>query len=103
MLTTNDGTTNLNQPLGTGDSIINANATTHIGASKTLAELNVGPGATVTLGSPIPAPIPDDLSLDALTSGSQQSVPEPSALALLCFAASLIGFRPRRRMQRSPS
>lgn len=94
VLTTEDGTTNLSQPLGTGDSIINANATTHIGASQNLDELNIGPGAVVTLGSPIPSPLPDDTS---------QRVPEPTAISLLCFAAGWLGLRPRRRGRHSPA
>ncbi len=103
VLTTNGGTTNLNTPLGTGESIINANATTHIGASQTLAELNIGPVAVVTLGSPIPSPAPigedwSDPSLDSLAADSPQAVPEPTAMGLLCFATGLLGLRPRRRM-----
>ena len=103
VLTTNDGTTNLNQPLGTGDSIINANATTNIGASQNLAELNIGPGATVTLGSPIPSPLPEGNdwnapSLDSLSAESPQTVPEPTAIGLLCSVLAVMGFGRRRRM-----
>ena len=50
-LTTNGGTTNLDDILGTGASTLNANATTNISVSQTLAALNIGAGAVVTLES----------------------------------------------------
>ncbi|MEO7319033.1 MAG: autotransporter-associated beta strand repeat-containing protein [Chthoniobacteraceae bacterium] len=88
VLTTSDGTTNLKSALGTGASIVNANATTNFGVSQTLAELNIGDGAVVTLDSALMSPSP------ALAE-SVQAVPEPGALALLLAGA--LGLFGRRR------
>jgi hypothetical protein len=104
VLTTNDGTTNLNAPLGTGRSIINANAVTNIGASQTLEELNIGPGAVVTLTA-TSSPFSDgDLwnsaPRDFKVGDSMPVVPEPSTLALLFSGIALLARRPARRSAR---
>ena len=88
-LTTSAGTTNVNSMLGTGFSILNANAKTNIGADQALGELNIGDGAVVTLGAAAPAAAPF------------QTVPEPCALSLLAIGlAALIG-RPGRGVRSS--
>ena len=89
-LTTNGGVTNLNSPLGTGGSTINANATTHINASQTLAALNIADGVEVTFGSGLP-----------FVGGPEKFgaavVPEPaSATLLLGGLAALLGVRRRK-------
>ena len=83
-LTTSAGTTNVNSMLGTGFSIVNANATTNFGVSQTLAELNIGTGAIVTLGSAAPAP-------------ALAAVPEPGTCGLL--VAGLLHLIARRHRQ----
>lgn len=84
-LTASAGTTVVDSALGTGGSTINAFAGAHviIRTSQTLAELNIGPGSTVTFTSAIPAP------------GIGHAVPEPGSLALLLLGA--LGFSGRRR------
>ncbi len=103
VLTTNEGTTNLNSALGTGASTLNANATTNISVSQTLAALNIGDGAVVALSNP-PPPAPafaagDDIfgqTGEDFAVSATQAVPEPGAAALLLSAlAMLVG--PRRR------
>ena len=103
MLTTNEGATNLNSALGTGASTLNANATTNISVSQTLAALNIGDGAVVALTNP-PPPAPafaagNDIfgqTGEDLAASATQAVPEPGAAALLLSAlAMLVG--PRRR------
>ena len=84
ILTTSGGATNLETTLGTGFSILNANATTNLGVSQTLEELNIGDGATVTLGAAAPAPL------------AAIAVPEPGSLALV-FAGMLGMFARRKR------
>jgi fibronectin-binding autotransporter adhesin len=84
-LTASAGTTVVDSALGTGGSTINAFAGAHviIRTSQTLAELNIGPGSTVTFTSAIPAP------------GIGHAVPEPGSLALLLLGA--LGFSGCRR------
>ncbi len=82
-LTTSAGTTNLETELGSGTSILNANAETNITVDQILEELNIGPGATVTLGAAAPAP------------AFAQAVPEPGSFALLLLGA--LGLAARRR------
>ncbi len=82
-LTTTAGTTNLDNALGTGTSTLNANATTNISVSETLAALNIG---TVPFAPP-----------EAGLGGGKASavVPEPAAFGLLMVGA--LGILARRR------
>ena len=103
-LNTQGGRTDLNNTLGTGTSILNANAQTNITVSVTLGALNIGAGAVVTLGNP-PPPAPalagdalaDGFSEvgDALAGAPVQGVPEPGSAALLLAGA--LGLLSRRR------
>jgi autotransporter-associated beta strand protein len=97
-LTTSAGTTNVGSPVGTGNSTINANATTNIGASRTLTALNIGAGARVTLGAPAPAAWEELALADlGLGGGGVQAVPEPGAVSLLLLGALVLIGRRRRR------
>ena len=90
-LTTSAGTTNLQSALGTGNSILNANATTNITVSQTLAALNIGNGAVVTFGTgaaSFSASDGDGATLAAV-------VPEPGAVSLLVIGS--LGLLWRRR------
>ena len=106
-LNTQGGRTDLNNTLGTGTSVINADAQTNITVSQTLGALNIGLGAVVNFGSPAPpAPafagegfagdLPDfDNAAPADLAGAPvQGVPEPGSAALLLTAA--LGFLARR-------
>ena len=55
-LTTSGGTTNVKSAIGTGFSIVNANAAINFGADQTLEELNIGDGAVVALDAALPSP-----------------------------------------------
>jgi len=82
------------------NSIINADATAYFDASQTLAELNIGDSAIVTLlQAPGPSPLPDfdgDLAASGLAADSFEAVPEPETIALL--GAGIVGLlRSRRR------
>jgi autotransporter-associated beta strand protein len=90
-LNANGGTTAINSALGTGTSTVNANAAVQFGGSQTLAALNIGNGAVVTLGA---APAPAGA---AAFGGSTEIsiVPEPGALSLL--ALGVVGVLARRR------
>jgi autotransporter-associated beta strand protein len=94
-LTTSGGTTNVNSALGTGTSTLNANATTNIGASQTLAALNIGAGAVVTFGDG-----PFAFGFDEAFAGSPAAgavVPEPGSLGLLLVGVlSTLARRPKR-------
>ena len=91
-LTTEAGRTDLASTLGTGASTINANAETNIGVSQTLAVLNIGDGAVVTLSNPLPqAPAFD--GADLFDSNSAQAVPEPGSIALLLLGGALLARR----------
>ena len=73
----NTGRLDVTGALGTGGVTLNANTgATNIGASETLAALNIGNGATVTLGAVMASPAPG------------LPVPEPEA-ALLFFLGAL--------------
>ena len=83
-LTTSAGTTNVNSALGTGTSVVNANATTNFSVSQTLGALNSG---TMPL-----AP------LAGFSGGSGPGVgvePEPGSMGLLLIGA--LGLAARRR------
>ena len=84
------GTTNLNNTLGTGASVINAGAEVNISVSQTLGALNIADGAVVTLGDlPPPAPaFAEGLGGDFVESNAQ-AVPEPGSLALLLLGGVL--------------
>ena len=125
-LNTNAGITELDAALGTGTSTINANAgTTNISVSQTLAALNIGAGAVVTLeADPGPAPAGAELGVVNYDSGQTltplnigdgntvtlgtgpeaaaaiEAVPEPGAFGLLALGALGILGR-RRREQRT--
>jgi autotransporter-associated beta strand protein len=89
-LTTLNGTTNVNSAIGTGSSTVNANASTNIGASQTLAALNIGAGAVVTFG--------DGPFAFGFGDGAQPSlavVPEPGSMGLLLVG--VVGLAARRR------
>ena len=90
-LTANAGTTNVNSVVGTGSSIVNANATVNFGASQTLAELNIAAGVEVTFGDGLP------LTGGPGKSGASAVVPEPGGTAsLLGGMLTLLAFRRRR-------
>lgn len=86
-LTTSGGITDLNGALGTGTSVLNADADTNIGSSQTLAALNIGDGATVTFTAIAPPPAP-----------AFAPVPEPGACGLLAGGSVLLSFARRRRI-----
>ena len=87
-LNANGGITNIDSPLGTGNSTVNVAAVARFGTSQTLAALNIGDGAVVTLEAPAP-PAPSE------PAGFQvQAVPEPGAVSMLAGGlAMLIGLR----------
>ena len=88
-LTANAGLTNINSALGTGSSVVTANAAVHFGASQTLASLTIADGIEVTFGDGLPfAGGPEKFGAPAL-------VPEPGSLGLLLTAA--LGLLARRR------
>ena len=113
VLTGSNGTTNLKNTLGTGSSIINANASVATDVSQTLAELNIGAGGLFTLSStPLPggenpAPAPAEALFATLpefaadapelaAASGPAAVPEPGSLALLASGALAL-LRRRRR------
>jgi hypothetical protein len=65
---------------------LNANASTNIGVSQTLAALNIGAGATVVLGA---SPSPEE------SPAAVAAVPEPATVGLLLVGA--LGILARRR------
>ena len=89
VLTTSAGTTNVNSAVGTGSSTINADATTHIHASQTLAALNIADGVEVTFGDGLP------FVGGAEKFGAPALVPEPGSMGLLLVGA--LGLLGRRR------
>ena len=91
-LTTQEGRTDLASALGTGASTVNANAETNFGVSQTLAALNIGDGATVTFGNPLPAA---PALADDFAGGSAQAVPEPGSLVLLFLGGAAMLARRR--------
>ena len=123
-LTTSGGITNVNSRIGTGTSVVLANATINFSVSQTLASLSIGNGVEVTFGNGLPfapwdgedgktvdAPalvLVEDIAgtngtpstADFDTSGiSAPVVPEPGALSsLLLGAGVLLGLR--RKAQR---
>ena len=109
-LNTEAGRTDLASALGSGSSTLNANAETNIGVSQTLAALNIGNGAVVTLSAPLPpAPAEDQVSgvasFGEISSGGNNvagSVPEPCGTALLFGGfLTLLGFQraPRKKLR----
>jgi len=96
VLTTSAGTTNVNGSFTGGTTTVNAHATTNFNASQTLAALNIGAGALVTLGAQ-PTPFAAGRVIDG-GSGNSAVVPEPGILTLLVAGAlGLLGFRPVSR------
>jgi hypothetical protein len=86
-----EGTTNLNQPLGTGFSTVTASATVNIATSQTLAALEIGAGGLVRIGAAGPAPAPGD----ELAGAPALAVPEPGLSSLLL--SGVLGIFCRRR------
>ena len=89
-LNTNAGTTNIGSALGTGSSILNANARTNIGVGQTLDALNIGEGAVVVIGETSPM----------LAALGPVAVPEPATFGLLLAALGL-QFGMRRNCRRN--
>jgi fibronectin-binding autotransporter adhesin len=90
------GTTNVNNPLGTGSSTLTTTATVNLATSNTLAAVDIGAGGAVHLGAAAPAPQPaDDSAANDLAGGAVVAVPEPGTLGLLLFGA--LGVFSRRR------
>ena len=125
-LTTSGGITNVNSRMGTGTSVVLANATINFSVSQTLASLSIGDGVEVTFGNGLAlAPWDGDggkiadapaLVLEEDIAGMNASpgivgfdlsgesapvVPEPGALcSLLCGAGMLLGVRRSRAKPR---
>lgn len=102
-LTTTAGVTNIYTAIGSGTATVNANATTNFAVSETLGALNIGDGAVVTLGTPVPpAPAFIEAGFDAgadfsVGSVAVQGVPEPGAATLLLGGLlTVLGMRRRR-------
>ncbi len=93
-LNANGGVINLDSPLGTGNSTVNASAVVNFSTSQTLAALNIGDSAVVTLGAliaPEPAVAPEFAAVEV------QAVPEPGAVSLLAGGiAALFGWHRRK-------
>ena len=94
VLTTSDGTTNLENALA--DATVNANGgTLNVNVDQTLDALNIGPAGLVVIGGSVPPA----LAFDPQNAGAPvQAVPEPSSLAFLLAGA--LGWSARR--QRPP-
>ena len=90
-LTTSGGTTNVKSAIGTGFSIVNANAAINFGADQTLEELNIGDGAVVALDAALPSP-----ALAFAVGSAGQPVPEPGSTALLLTGIAAFFTRRRR-------
>lgn len=93
-LNANGGITKVNSALGTGTSVLNANATVNLNASQALAALNIAAGVEVTFGDGLPfAGVPEK----GAGLGGVAVVPEPGAVALLLAGA--LGLCARRRIR----
>ena len=93
----NTGRLDITGALGTGGVTLNANTgTTNIGASETLAALNIGNGATVTLGAIPPSPAPEFGDGSEFVGASTLPVPEPGS-RLLAALGALVAAASRRR------
>ena len=89
----NAGRLDITGTLGTGGVTLNAGTgATNIGASETLAALNIGNGASVTIGAIAPAP---EFGIT-----STQPVPEPGTGTLLLSALALFARRSRESSPR---
>jgi hypothetical protein len=105
-LNADGGTTILASALGSGASTLNVNAIAEIRASQTLAALNIGDGAVVTLEDALPAPALAEGSqfenapalLESTAFSSPRGVPEPAATSL--FLAGILSMLGSRRFGR---
>ena len=93
----NSGTLNVNSALGAGANVVNANGgNTNFSVSETLAALNIGNGAVVTLGPAAPAPGLLFAEAAGFDGGATAAVPEPGPfVSLLSGLAVLLGLRRR--------
>ena len=82
----------MNRALGSGASTLNANATTNIYVSQTLAALNIAAGVEVTFGDGLP------FAGGAEKFGAPALVPEPGSLGLLMVGALGVMSRRRRKV-----
>ena len=90
----NAGWLDVTGALGTGGVTLNANTgTTNIGADETLAALNIGNGATVTLGTIPPAVAPEFGSEKLPPAAPSLPVPEPGSLGLLAAGLAVLLLR----------
>ena len=94
-LTANGGTTTLQTPLGTGTSMVTANATVNFESDQTLAALTIGDGGIVNIVAPSLAPLVEAAAALPLDAGVA-AVPEPGTFALL-FLGGCAMFGRRRR------
>ena len=92
----NGGTLNINGTLGAGTNVVNAKAgATNFGVSQTLAVLDIGDGAVVTLCAAAPAPASE---FEGGFEGGETlaAVPEPGSIGLLLAGAVAVFGRRRK-------